>query len=380
MSKILKSFYLNGERSADHGLFISGDAVYNAPAYDYEVIQIPGRNGDLVMDNGRFNNITVTYPAFVTDVANLQDIRQWLLKNRGYQRIEDEYNPTEFRMGYFSGDFDVNVFANRAGSFDLTFNCKPQRFLTQGEREHDYQLMTLDSVNQEYVRSYTVVTEAELFDDEWAVGGDPDDWLPALKEVVGSAATKTRAQLITYLNSNTGGLDLKTAGCIAGDGTQESVQIVIDHSGYYSGYYRSMFHIIAKNGQDQTVDYSRQGTHIKIYNPTRFVAKPLYATWGLAPSGTDPKVIVTSTVPGPAYGEIYIDVSQGTQIVIDTDTWEAYSESGGVKYSKNDKISMPYSTNMPALPPGLNYLSAYMLSNDPTDQALFWITPRWWII
>ena len=378
MSDLLKRFYINGEPSSDHGIFITGAAVYNAASYDYETVQIPGRSGDLIMDNGRFNNITVTYPAFVPDVSLLQDIRQWLLKDRGYQRITDEYNPGEYRMGMYIGGLEVDVFKNKAGTFSLSFNCKPQRFLAQGEREQDYQLMTLDSVNREYIRTYSVFTEAELFDDEWTLGGDPDEWLPALKKVVGSAATKTRAQLISYLNTITGGLDLVTAGCIAGDGSHESVQIVIDHTGLFAGYYRSMFHIVTKNGQDEPVVYNKQGTHFKLYNPTMFVAKPIYSAWAISPSGTDPEIVISMTQYRG--GEIYVDGSQGNTITIDTDTWEAYHESGGFIYSDNDEVSMPFSTTMPALPPGVNYLQAYLLSDDPTDEALFWVTPRWWII
>ena len=281
-------------------------------------------------------------------------------------------------MGMYIGGLEVDVFKNKAGTFSLTFNCKPQRFLMQGEREQAFQLMTLDIVNREYVRTYSVWTEAELFDDEWTLGGDPDEWLPALKQVVGSSATKTRAQLITYLNTSTGGLDLVAAGCIAGDGTQESVEVVIDHSGLYAGYYRSMFHIETKNGQDEPVVYDKQGTHFKMYNPTMFSAKPIYSAWAISPSGTDPEIVIT--MPRIPLGEIYVDGSNGQAITIDTDTWEAWHESGGYRYSDNDKISMPNSTRMPELPPGVSYLWAHLNSDDPTDEALFWVTPRWWIV
>ena len=364
MSKILKSFYLNGERSADHGLFISGDAVYNAPAYDYEVIQIPGRNGDLVMDNGRFNNITVTYPAFVTDVANLQDIRQWLLKNRGYQRIEDEYNPTEYRMGYFSGDFDVNVFANRAGSFELTFNCKPQRFLTIGERQIFWNMMKLDQTEQAYrTGSYPVDTAALLIDDEWD-GVDPDDFLPALKKVIGTT-TMTRSQLISYVDSQTKSIDLVTAGCSTGS---DYVDVVIDHTGTYSGYYRSMFRIRTKSaGIWQEYPF---GTHIKLRNPTNFIARPLISVSGY---GSSSETIHIQTFEPFARR---MSTPGNADFDIDTETWEAYN--GDISYNSSVTLT---DDQMPALMPGVNYVRVFLeVTSYTTQSASLTIVPRWWII
>ena len=374
MSTLLKCLYINGERSADYGLFITGAAVYNAASYDYEVVQIPGRNGDLVMDNGRFNNISVTYPAFVPDVRYLQDIRQWLSKHRGYQRITDDYNPAEFRMGMYIGGLEVDVFRNRAGTFSLTFNCKPQRFLTYGERTMVRDLMTLHPTNHEYSRTYTVYTAAELFDDEWAVGGDPDEWLPALKSVVGSNATKTRAQLISYLNSNTGGLDLKTAGCITASGSMETVQVIIDHSAPYNGNYRSMFHITTEDSIGGTVVFGNQGTHVRFYNPTDFTSNPLIRTNATA-LDQDAEVWLEGTF------QIEIDTSYDAYAVyLDTDTWEAYSIISGDTYSRNAQVKMPFGYYMPSIPPGYSYWRAYLLSTDESPDAYIEVTPRWWII
>ena len=363
----LKSFYLNGDRSADHGLFISGDAVYNAPAYDYEVIQIPGRNGDLIMDNGRFNNITVTYPAFVVDVSNLQDIRQWLLKNRGYQRITDDYNPTEFRMGYFAGDFDVDVFANRAGTFDLTFNCKPQRFLNRGEKQIFSKLLILDVTEQAYhTGAYPVDTAALLIDDDWD-GDDPDDFLPALKQVIGTS-TKTRSQLMSYLIPQAKAIDLVAAGCSNGS---DSVDVVIDHSGTYAGEYRSMFRIRTKSA-GQWQDYPL-GTHILLRNPSDFAAHPLLEVFGLGSSSENIYIKNLSYTPGSGT----LGFPGNADFTLDTETWEAYS--GNISY--NSSVTMGVGGTMIALGPGDNYVRAFLeVTTFSTQSASIAIVPRWWII
>ena len=126
--------------SADYGIYISGDGVYNAPERAVEFVDVPGRNGAIELDQGRYNNITVTYPAgvFATTQEEFQEkisaFRNAILSQRWYQRLEDTYHPDEYRMGVYLSGLEVSpVNYNHAGEFELTFNCKPQRWLTVGE-------------------------------------------------------------------------------------------------------------------------------------------------------------------------------------------------------------------------------------------------------
>ena len=60
---IFKGLTFDGVDSTQYGVYITGEAVYNAPMRDVEMIEIPGRNGAYALDKGRFTNIEVTYPA-----------------------------------------------------------------------------------------------------------------------------------------------------------------------------------------------------------------------------------------------------------------------------------------------------------------------------
>lgn len=126
----------NGHSSYEYGLAISGEASYDAPARDRTVYTIPGRNGDLIIDNGRYKNITVKYPAFFTGsfTSNVEAVRAWLLTPTAYVRLEDTYHTDEFRLAIFSGSFgaEPTPWALHAET-ELAFNCKPQRFLKTGE-------------------------------------------------------------------------------------------------------------------------------------------------------------------------------------------------------------------------------------------------------
>ena len=136
---MFKGLTFGGINSKDYGVFIEGESAFNAPQRDVELIEIPGRNGAYVHDMGRYSNIEVSYPAglfghseseFAEKISNF---RNAICSKKGYQKLTDDYNPNEYRMGVYSSGLDVKPAILRAGEFELKFNCKPQRFLTSGD-------------------------------------------------------------------------------------------------------------------------------------------------------------------------------------------------------------------------------------------------------
>ena len=94
----MRNYFTFGEfDSRDFGVFITRDGVYNAPKRAYRQVQVPGRNGDLMIDEGRFENINVTYPALIYSRfdSNIEGLRNALLSQKGYVRITDSYHPDE---------------------------------------------------------------------------------------------------------------------------------------------------------------------------------------------------------------------------------------------------------------------------------------------
>ena len=53
-------FVYNGVSSLDMGLRIESKNVFSAPEYDVTFQSIPGRNGDLILPNGRYPTVQVT--------------------------------------------------------------------------------------------------------------------------------------------------------------------------------------------------------------------------------------------------------------------------------------------------------------------------------
>lgn len=139
---IFKSLIFGDVNSADYGIYITGEAVYNAPERAVEMVTVPGRNGAIALDQGRWENIEVSYPAgcFGGDqsdfASKISEFRNAIVSQIGYQRLTDEYNPNEYRMAVYAEGLDVKPKnKGRAGEFTITFDCKPQRYLTSGETE-----------------------------------------------------------------------------------------------------------------------------------------------------------------------------------------------------------------------------------------------------
>lgn len=127
----------NGIDSSDYGIIISGAGTYATPERDITSLSVPGRNGDIHFDNGRYNNIQVTYECGISkgfESKYLPFMRQ-MLSAPVYSRLEDDYHLDEFRLGTFRAEMvpDVGTIM-RSGKFELVFDCKPQRFLKAGER------------------------------------------------------------------------------------------------------------------------------------------------------------------------------------------------------------------------------------------------------
>lgn len=127
----------NGKPLSEFGVFVSGSGVFNAPERDVNIVEMDGRNGALVLDKGRYKNIELSYPAFIYQnfKDRVQGLRNYLNTQIGYVRLEDSYNPDEYRLARISSKFQAKPIEElTGGNFELTFDCYPQRFLKSGEQ------------------------------------------------------------------------------------------------------------------------------------------------------------------------------------------------------------------------------------------------------
>lgn len=134
-------FTINGKPCTDFGVQVSVGGALNSPSRDVTYHQVPGRNGDLVEDNGRFSNVQYTYRCLLRGRTSkdfrekFAGFRAWIGSMRGYNRIEDTYDPDAFRLGVVSTALMPEMVGTGvvAAEFDVTINAKPQRFTKDGE-------------------------------------------------------------------------------------------------------------------------------------------------------------------------------------------------------------------------------------------------------
>lgn len=128
----------NNKSSADCRIQVAHPPGYAYPERDYTITHIPGRNGDIIQDNGCYKNVERTYEvsfdALNEDFATYANsVSAWLHSTTGYARLEDSYEPNYYRMATYQ---ESNIFENlynKAGTATIVFECKPQRFLKTGD-------------------------------------------------------------------------------------------------------------------------------------------------------------------------------------------------------------------------------------------------------
>jgi len=133
----------NGRASNDYGIVVEAPPDHPYPERDYEVVHVPGRNGDLTFDNGSYKNVSIQYQIALgsrqVEFYELVDaLFAWLHPSVGYARLEDSYEPEHYRMAYYQEGNTLTNIEFHAGRATLTFEAKPQRFLKIGEKVQSF--------------------------------------------------------------------------------------------------------------------------------------------------------------------------------------------------------------------------------------------------
>ena len=131
----------DGVSSVNFGMYVGLNGNDNAPERSIDTIVVPGRNGTLTIDNGRFENVAVEYICFIRQdfEKNIVSARNHYTSRIGYKRLEDTAHPDEYRMARYVAGLEVTPSQMRKqGYFTLTFDAMPQRFLKSGERQIEF--------------------------------------------------------------------------------------------------------------------------------------------------------------------------------------------------------------------------------------------------
>lgn len=131
----MNTIIYNGKSLGEFNSYFDGSTTFGSPEKDYEIISIPGRDGDLSIFN-RFSDIDVSIPCYIRHnfIENYRNLLQYLNGANGYQRFEISNDPDHFRKALFLGAVEPNPGQfNRTGKFNLRFRLNPQRWLKWAE-------------------------------------------------------------------------------------------------------------------------------------------------------------------------------------------------------------------------------------------------------
>ena len=133
---MMDTITFGGRTLSDFNAFFDQSKSFASPEKDYEIISIPGRNGDLSIYNNRFKDFNVSIPCFIRDnfLENYRALMQYLNGVDGYKRFETSKEPDYFRKALFLGSVEPNTSPfNKSGKFTLNFRLNPQRWLKSSE-------------------------------------------------------------------------------------------------------------------------------------------------------------------------------------------------------------------------------------------------------
>lgn len=133
-------FTFGGIDSRNYGIYLSGSGRFVIPERPYEFVSVPGRSGDVLWGGDRLNNVEIVYPCFLAPVdgtyggkinfrSGLSTFLNVMFSVNGYADLRDSYDNSHIRKAAFLGGGAADMTQSLdAGSFDIIFNCKPQRY------------------------------------------------------------------------------------------------------------------------------------------------------------------------------------------------------------------------------------------------------------
>lgn len=418
---IFNGLTFDGINSLDYGVYITGEAVYNTPERDVESIEIPGRSGDYLQDNGRWKNIEVTYKAGVFGddqsefASKIRNFRNALASRIGYKRITDTYNPNEYRLGAFVKPVEVEPKSmNRTGEFDIIFNCKPQRWLTSGEDEVTVEtgdvvtnptpydaspLLMVEGYGNIGFNGYEIDIVNEVFGDvilnntsgTMYMSRLPKELLDVLES--GDSITLNPSRFVYSIYAKASGYYTVSSVSVSSDsGTVGSVP----QAPYYDTYRTSVFIPFSIPALTFVKDTPQTFSDnivisVTVSNGSTTQTTQLHVTlsailkkyannddWFIyfsSPAESNPVAGGLFEEKGGYMGNVIGHSTRsilGNPTYIDCDLGEAYKEMDGQTISLNRYIDL--GSDLPVLAPGAN---AVTYENTITELK---IVPRWWIL
>lgn len=133
-----ETFYIDGVDARNFGIYLQKPIEFSEARPVVEIQSIPGRNGDLVFETGSYENRTGIASCFCLqkDVEKaISAAGRFLMAKHGYRRLETSDDPDHFWLARIENSPAIAQRMKTLAPFEISFDCKPQRFLKSGEEK-----------------------------------------------------------------------------------------------------------------------------------------------------------------------------------------------------------------------------------------------------
>ena len=365
------TFIYDGVSSADFDAYIASSNFLDGASRDVTAVSVPGRNGDLIISNNRFNNFLLTENVYIKDdiITNADRLRSFLGKHTdSYYRLEESMYPDVYRLARVSGGFAIETYDHKGGAFSVNYDCKPQRFLKSGD---------------EPLQFFPVVVSGT-------------DWSTQYVPVNGTikfTATTASTLTVTLRTYDSAGSQLTSTNYSCANGAEKTKTFTSSDK-----YWRMFFSVSATtdptyitvtgatsyNGKTINLN-AKVGRNFEFENPTGYTSKPLIEFFATYLADT----VLENYVNGEqqdwfSFGSNTMSNSQ-THGFLDCELQYLYDET---KANQSDKLRINTAQRhdgrslvFPELGSGTITLNMYyMVASLATGSGLIQIYPKWWTL
>lgn len=143
----MHNFYFGNKWLSYFGGRIAQAPQHEIPVRDVSTVEIPCRDGDILLDNGRWQNVDfereICFLPYLSELSAKHLARaviEWLTLNQGYQKYKDTYNPGYFTEAYISNVDDIVRELPSLLTTKIKFNRKPWWYSNLGQQTIDFEV------------------------------------------------------------------------------------------------------------------------------------------------------------------------------------------------------------------------------------------------
>lgn len=131
-----ETFYLDGIDARSAGIQLQRPIEFSEAVPVVEAQTIPGRNGDLVWETGSYENRSGSASCFCLQKCvekAISSAGRFLMGKKGYRRLETSDDPNHYWLARVENSPQIAMRLRTLAPFEIGFDCKPQRFVKDGE-------------------------------------------------------------------------------------------------------------------------------------------------------------------------------------------------------------------------------------------------------